>query len=211
MAIKIVLADPHPVVLEGLAYIFDDEDGFIVKSSVRDAESALKAVIEFKPDILVTELILENKTGFELIREIKKNGLKTHPVVFTGACIRHVTQAIDMGISGLVSKNKSKQVLIQCIESVHAGKNWLDKDLTVHMMAHLLDKTAIRVSLPDVLTAREMVVAEMVSEGLPNKKIAQKLLITEGTTKLHLHHIYQKLNCSGRMALALHMKNNGWA
>jgi len=78
-------------------------------------------------------------------------------------------------------------------------------------LTHLLDKKTIHASLPDVLTAREMVVAKMVSEGLPNKKIAQHLYITEGTTKLHLHHIYQKLNCSGRVALALHMQSHGLA
>ena len=211
VAIDLVLADPHPVVLDGLLHIFQNMDGFSVRSCALDAESALRAVIEFQPDILITELILQNKTGLVLIEEIQKKALKTHAVVFTGACIRDVCKAIDLGVQGMVSKDKPKQVLAQCIQSVHAGEKWLDKDLTLHSLTYLLDKKAIHVSLPEVLTAREMVVAKMVSEGLPNKKIAQNLYITEGTTKLHLHHIYQKLNCPGRVALALHMQSYGLA
>jgi len=209
VAIDLVLADPHPVVLDGLIHIFQNMDGFSVKSCATDAESALKAVMEFKPDVLITELILQNKTGLVLIEEIQKKALKTHAVVFTGACIRDVCKAIDLGVQGMVSKDKPKHVLAQCIQSVYAGKKWLDKDLTLHTLTHLLDKKTIHASLPEVLTAREMVVAKMVSEGLPNKKIAQNLYITEGTTKLHLHHIYQKLNCPGRVALALHIQSNG--
>jgi len=91
--------------------------------------------------------------------------------VFTGACTRDVCKAIDLGVQGMVSKDKPKQVLAQCIQSVYAGKKWLDKDLTIDTLTHLLDKKTIHASLPDVLTAREMVVAKMVSEGLPNKKL----------------------------------------
>jgi DNA-binding NarL/FixJ family response regulator len=60
-----------------------------------------------------------------------------------------------------------------------------------------------------LLTPREMMVARMVTEGLPNKKIASKLFISEGTAKLHLHHIYQKLQCPGRMSLQRYMQDNG--
>ena len=64
--------------------------------------------------------------------------------------------------------------------------------------------------MSQVLTAREIMVAQMVSQGLPNKKIATQLAISVGTTKTHLHHIYQKLNCAGRLGLAIHMQKNGW-
>ena len=209
MTINLVLADPHPVVLDGLVHLFKNTDEFSIKSCVHDADGALESVLRFKPDILITELIFKNKTGLALIEEMQRHGVQTHPVVFTGACTRDVGLAIDMGVQGLVSKCQPQHTLTQCIQSVYAGKRWLDKDLAIRIVSHLLDKNAIHASLPEVLTVREMVVAKMVSQGLPNKKIAQKLLITEGTTKLHLHHIYQKLNCPGRVALALHMQENG--
>lgn len=208
MNIDLVIADPHPIVLDGLVHLFENINGYSVKSCVHDADAALDAVLKFRPNVLVTELIFKNKPGLVLIKEMQTNGVQTHPVVFTGACSREVSQAIDMGVRGLVSKCQPKHVLTQCIQSVCLGTRWLDKDLTLNTVAHLLDKNAIHVSLPDVLTEREMVVAKMASQGLPNKKIAQKLLITEGTAKLHLHHIYQKLNCPGRMALALHMQGH---
>ena len=73
--------------------------------------------------------------------------------------------------------------------------------MSAHVLKHPMSK---------VLTAREIMVAQMVSQGLPNKKIASQLSISVGTTKTHLHHIYQKLNCSGRLGLAIHMQKNGW-
>jgi DNA-binding NarL/FixJ family response regulator len=209
MTIDLVLADPYPVVLDGLVQMFRNVDDFSIKSCVHDADAAFDAVVKFKPDILVTELFLQNGKGLALIGDIRKNGFKTHPVVFTGAGVHDVSQVIDLGVQGLVSKSKPQQVLTTCLHSVYAGHKWLDQDLARNAVTHFFDKGAIHVSLPDVLTTREMMVAKLVSEGLPNKKIAQNLLITEGTTKLHLHHIYQKLNCSGRMALALHMQNYG--
>jgi DNA-binding NarL/FixJ family response regulator len=73
----------------------------------------------------------------------------------------------------------------------------------------LMERERTREKVTRLLTPREADVARMVTEGWPNKKIASKLSISEGTAKLHLHHIYQKLNCSGRMALMLYMHRHG--
>jgi DNA-binding NarL/FixJ family response regulator len=133
----------------------------------------------------------------------------TRPVVFTGASIGEVLRVIDMGVPGLVSKDKSRQVLARCIKSVHDGGKWLDRDLTMKSMSLLLEQQKKNSQASQLLTPRELTVARMVTEGLPNKKIASKLFISEGTAKLHLHHIYQKLNCPGRMSLQRFMQEHG--
>lgn len=209
MTIDLVLADPHPVVLDGLVHMFQNKDDFSIKSCVQNADAAFDAVVKFRPDILITELFLQNRKGLALIEGVQKNGFKTHPVIFTSAGRHDVSQAMNFGVQGVVSKSQPPQVLTTCVHRVYAGEQWLDSALNLNLMPHFLGKDAIHVSLFDVLTTREMMVAQLVCEGLPNKKIAQNLLITEGTTKLHLHHIYQKLNCPGRMALALRMQNGG--
>jgi DNA-binding NarL/FixJ family response regulator len=211
MSIDLVLADPHPVVLEGLAQVFNITPEFSVKACVSNGNDALAAVQKYRPDILVMDLALPHKNGLTLIEEMQSQKLPTRPVVFTGAPIGEVMRLIEMGVPGVVSKEKSRQVLARCIKAVHAGDKWLDRDLTMKTMSLLLEQKKSKTQASSVLTPRELMVARMVTEGWPNKKIASKLFISEGTAKLHLHHIYQKLHCPGRMSLQRYMQENGLA
>lgn len=209
MCIDIVLADPYPVMLDGLTHAFQDSPEFSVKSCVRTGDAALQALAQHQPHILVMDLSLNQRSGLALLEEIKVQNLPTRPVVFTGAPIGEVMRALDLDVPGLVSKEKSKQILARCIKSVHEGSKWLDRDLTVKTMSLLLEQQKKNAHASHLLTPREMAVARMVTEGWPNKKIATKLFISEGTAKLHLHHIYQKLNCPGRMSLQRYMQERG--
>ena len=211
MTINLVFADPHPVMLDGLMNIFEGDPEFNVNTCVNDGESALNAVEEFNPDVLVLELSLPKKNGLEVIQKIHGSGLKTRPVVFTYAPIDEVMKAIDLGVQGLVGKDKSRQFLTRCIKAVSDGNKWLDEDLAMGAVTNLIERQKKYSASSQLLTPREMMVAKMVTEGWPNKRIASKLSISEGTTKLHLHHIYQKLQCQGRMALVLYMQKNGLA
>jgi two-component system nitrate/nitrite response regulator NarP len=114
-------------------------------------------------------------------------------------------------VQGLVSKEKTKDFLLRCVKLVNAGGKWLDHDLSDQSMALLMEQKRQKAQNFDVLTPREMTVARLVTEGLPNKRIASQLAISEGTAKLHLHHVYQKLNCSGRMSLQRRMQEQGLA
>lgn len=211
MRIDLVLADPHPVVLEGLTQVFNASPEFSVKACVSNGNDALTAVQKYRPDILVMDLGLPQKHGLALIEEMQSLQLPTRPVVFTGAPIGEVMRLIEMGVPGIVSKEKSRQVLACCIKAVHGGQTWLDPDLTLRTMSLLLEQKKNKTQTSSLLTPRELMVARMVTEGWPNKKIAIKLYISEGTAKLHLHHIYQKLHCPGRMSLQRYMQDNGLA
>ena len=209
MCIDLVLADPYPVMLDGLSHVFHDTAEFSVKTCVHHGDAALQAVRHHRPHILVMDLSLTQRSGLSLLQELRSSDIQTLPVVFTGAPIGEVMQAIDLGVQGLVSKEKPKQVLSRCIKSVHEGGQWLDRDLTVKTMSLLLEQQKKNAQASHVLTPRELMVARMVTEGWPNKKIASKLFISEGTAKLHLHHVYQKLNCPGRMSLQRFMQDHG--
>ncbi len=101
----------------------------------------------------------------------------------------------QLGVPGLVFKDKSRQVLARCIHTVHQGGKWPDRNLTMKTTSLFLEQQKKNAKASSLLTPREMMVACMVTKGWTNKKIASKLFISEGTTKRHLHHIYQKLNC----------------
>lgn len=209
MCIDLVLADPYPMMLEGLAQAFHGSSEFSVKSCVTNGEEALLALHLHRPHVLVMDLSLSHRTGLALLSEIKTQNLQTKPVVFTGSSIGEVVQALDLNVQGLISKEKPKDLLAHCIKFVHAGGQWLDRDLAAQTMALLLAQKRQKNTATQLLTPREMTVARMVTQGLPNKKIATQLAISEGTAKLHLHHIYQKLSCPGRMALQRCMQEQG--
>jgi len=209
MPIGIVLADPHPIVLDGLNALFQNRSGFEVMSSVRDGDTALDALKNHHPDILLLELSLPKKDGFSLIQNIKELNIPTRVIVFTDTTIEHVLKVIDLGVDGLISKAKHCEQLTRCIKAVYDGKKWFDQDLMTQALTHKNRPTENDHCINKLLTAREVTVARLLTQGWTNKNIAKKLQISEGTTKLHLHHIYQKTNCSGRMGLFLLMQKNG--
>ena len=208
--IRLVLADPHPVVLDGLSADLQHAPDLQVLACVSDGDAAWQAVERLQPDILVLDLALPRRHGLELIESMATHGLRTRPVVFTDEPVSEVMRALDLGVQGLVAKHRPSQALVHCIHQVLAGEPCLDQDLTMKTVSMLIDRQKNRLQTSQKLTPREVDVARMVTEGWPNKKIASKLSISEGTAKLHLHHIYQKLNCPGRMALMLYMQQHGY-
>ena len=207
MTMDVVIADPHPVVLEGLQACLDAVPGLQVRASVRDGEAAVQAVQQWQPDCLVLDLPLPRQDGLAVIESLRQQGLRTRPVVFTAAPPDRVMRAIDLGVRGLVAKDKPPAVLVDALQAVQAGRTWLDEDLTLRAMTELMAQHKHNGHSTSRLTERELSVARLAVEGLSNKVIARRLNISEGTIKLHLHHVYQKLNCTGRMALAHYMQS----
>lgn len=209
MTINIIVADSQPIVRAGLEQISQFDPGIAVMSSVADGESALQAVEEFKPDVLLLDIDLPKRDGLSVVDEMQRRELKTKPVFFTTSSPMQTMRAIDMGVQGLVGKHNNTQKVAECIRSVYDNKKWLDHDLTSNAVFHMLDQHKKNQVVTQVLTPREMAVAKLILEGLPNKRIASRLNISGGTVKLHLHHIYQKLSLSGRMPLVLYLQQNG--
>lgn len=211
MSISLVISEPHPMTMLGLSKIFQDNPDFEIKKLVHNGEEAFDAVTTYHPDVLLTELSLPKKNGLQLIQDIQKNGNGTKAVIFTSAAISEVMKAIDLGVPGLVSKDKDEEYLKRCLLKVSCGEQWLDQDLATSAVNHLVARQKQNGQITAVLTPRELCVAKMVLEGWPNKRIASKLFLSEGTVKLHLHHIYKKLDITGRMELVLYMQKNGIA
>jgi two-component system, NarL family, nitrate/nitrite response regulator NarL len=211
MSISLVIADPHPMTLLGMRNTFQNNPDFEIKQMVLNGDEALEAITSCHPDVFLTELSLPKRSGLQLIEDVKNSGNGTKTVVFTSAAINEVMKAIDLGVAGLVSKDKDEQYLTSCLKQVSNGQQWLDQDLATTAVNHLVARQKQNGQLTSVLTPRELCVAKMVLEGWPNKRIASKLFLSEGTVKLHLHHIYKKLEITGRMELVLYMQKNGMA
>jgi len=209
LPIKLALADPFPATLDGMVHAFADEADFVIVARVNDGEAALQAIRERAPDIIVLDLFLPKKDGLTLLSEMKREGLNTRPVLFTAAPPAEIVQAVQLGVHGVVTKEMPLKLLARCIREVHSGGQWLEKTFAAHAISYLLKREEGGLNMRSVLTPRQMMVARMASEGLPNKLIAKKLFISEGTAKLHLHRIYQKLRLRGRMELMNYVHSYG--
>jgi DNA-binding NarL/FixJ family response regulator len=211
MSVRLVVADDHPVVLDGLTQVFSLEPDFQVVACAKNGDEALEAVRRHQPDILVLDIRMPGKDGLAVLRELTREKLPTRVVILTAVGQDEVFEAIRMGVRGVVLKDMASKLLVHCIREVHAGRRWLESGYATHAVEKLLQREAGTRDVTKSLTPRELQIAQMTAKGMHNKAIAEKLSITEGTAKLHLHHIYEKLKVDGRVALMQYLQNCGLA
>lgn len=205
--IHLVLADDHPIVLDGLTQLFANGRDFQVLARATNGEEALQAVRRLQPDILVLDLRMPGKNGLEVLREMQREALATRTVVLTALDNDDVLDAISLGAAGIVLKDMASELLVQCVREVYAGRKWLERSIAGRAVERFVKGEGGTRRMAEILTRREIEVARMVADGLPSKAVARRLAINEGTAKLHLHHVYEKLKLDGRMALVRYMQN----
>jgi DNA-binding NarL/FixJ family response regulator len=212
MPIRIVLADDHPIVLQGLQQLFERQGDFDVLCCCSDGVSTIDAVREREPDVLVLDLRMPGKTGLDVLRELSPARLKCRTVLLTAAVRdEEVVEAMKLGAMGLVLKESSPEVLIDCVRRVHAGESWIDRETVTHALWATLQRESSAREAGETLTPREIEIVRMVAQGLRNKAIAARLSISEGTVKVHLHNIYEKFGVDGRLELVLSAQQKGIA
>jgi len=209
MAIRVVLADDHPVVLGGLARLFALESDLEVVACASDGTQTIDAVRKLNPDVVVLDLRMPNKDGLAVIRELRRESSRTQIVVFTAVEGPEIIEAIHLGVRGVVLKDMAVRLLLDAVRKVHAGGTWIERDAAGVALQRLLRADIDPHDKLNMLTRREREVARMTAQGLPNKTVADRLQITEGTAKLHLHHVYEKLGIDGRMALVRYLQQHG--
>jgi DNA-binding NarL/FixJ family response regulator len=211
MAIRLVLVDDHPIVLDGLECLFGLEPDLEVVASCRDAAGAVPAVQQHRPDVLLLDCRLPGRDGLDVLRELRQQGLSTRVVMFTAAMSGGETaEAVRLGVRGIVLKEMTPRRLVHCIRRVHAG------DLVLAPTPGADARSTEPANggkgrAGALLSARELEVVRLVASGLRNREIALRLGVAEGTVKIHLQHIYEKLEIDGRLALILAARQHGWA
>jgi DNA-binding NarL/FixJ family response regulator len=210
--IRVALADDHVIVLDGLEQLFKLEPEFEVVARSTNAEAALKALEEYKPDVLVLDLAMPGHDGLWVLQQIAERGLQTRTVLLTAHVDeQQLIEAIGLGVWGVVLKEMAPRLLMECVRRVHAGEKWLEKQSVARAMDRLLKRESEIDRLSRLLTPRELEIVRLAAEGLKNKEISERLSITEGTVKIHLHNIYEKLGVTGRGQLILYATRHGLA
>jgi DNA-binding NarL/FixJ family response regulator len=210
MNATLVLADDHPIILDGLEQLFRLEEGLEVVARCRDGEETLQAVRCHAPDVLVLDVRMPGADGIEVLHALEQEGLATRVVLLTaGLEDEQLLDAIRSGARGVVLKDMAPQLLVEAVRTVLAGGQWLEKGLGGRALTRLLQRERGLAEAARHLTPRELEIVRMVARGLRNRAIAERLYITEGTVKVHIHNIYEKLGAGGRVELTLYAQEKG--
>jgi DNA-binding NarL/FixJ family response regulator len=213
--IRVAVVDDHPVVRQGLRS-FLEAQGFDVVGEAASGDEAVTLVVECRPDVLLTDLVMPGVDGVEAIRRIRAAGQDVGILVltsFSGA--DQVIPAIQAGADGYLLKDAGPATLADAIRAVHRGDPMLAPEAAAAVMAKVADgpakpadPTAPNPDL-DRLTAREREVLAALGRGLSNRQLADELFISEKTVKTHVSSVLSKLRLTDRTQAALYAVRAG--
>ena len=199
MTVSVILVDDHPLVLSGLRGLIHCHPEFHVVGEFGNGEEALEAIRQHKPTIAILDLKIGDCSGLSILGAVVDGGLPTR-VVLLAAMIRDAEMyaAIERGAYGILLKDWASDTLIDCLKAVAAGRRWFPQDLVKGPLERENVRRRWAEDISKRLTRREREVALLIVDGLTSKQIASRLELSEGTVKLHLHAVFQKLGVSKR-------------
>jgi len=197
--IRILLADDHPMIRTAIEVLLRDTQFELAATAMNGAE-ALSEVTRLKPDILLVDLEMPELGGMDVIRKLKADRMTSKLVILTAAIDdSSLMEARSLRVNGMVLKNSDPAYLLDCLEAVAIGRTWMDPELQARV-----DQLAESFSGEGVaLAPRERQLIRYVRRGLRNREIAKELGVTEGTVKVYLHAIFEKLGIKNRTELAI--------
>jgi NarL family two-component system response regulator LiaR len=210
-AIRILIADDHAVVREGLRTLIGTEPGLEVVGEAQDGAQAAAQARILQPDVILLDMVMPRGGGLAAIRQIRADDPGAHILVLTSfSHDDQVFPAIKAGALGYLLKNASPQALLDAIRDVHHGRPTMSPDIAAKLMRELQRPTDLPPT-EDPLTEREMDVLRLVAEGRSNAEIAEGLVIGVGTVRTHVSSILGKLHLANRTQAALYALREGLA
>jgi DNA-binding NarL/FixJ family response regulator len=216
--IRVVIADDHPIVRDGLNKLLSLEDDIEVVGEACDGRDLLDKLDELAPDVVLLDLRMPNLDGLGTLQTMQHtNKTKAKVIVLTASEDKNeFVQAMKLGCCGIVLKQTSADLIVKSIRKVHGGEIWLDSHTTAAVMRQFATvgegatgTAGGRVRERSPLSTREREIVALVAQGFKNKEMAEKMFISEQTVKNHLHNIFDKLGVSDRLELALYAIHKG--
>ena len=209
MPVKIMIADDHSMVREGLKSLLElDGDIQVIEEAV-DGEDCLEKLKTCKPDVLLLDINMPKKNGLEVLQCINKSNLKVKVLVLTVHNeVEYLIKAVDIGVDGYILKDSESAELKKAIFAITKGENYIQPDLIPALNSKMIEKNSDKDKI-DSLTKREFEVLKLLAVGMYNKEIAEKLNISERTVKNHVSNIFKKLKVTDRTQAAVFtIRNN---
>ena len=211
--IRLMVVDDHEVVRTGLKAILEPENDIDVVAEAGSAQQAARMADTFEPDVILMDVRMEGMSGIEACRIIKSAHPSINVLMLTSfAEDEAVTSAIMAGASGFLLKNVNRADLLKAIRAVSQGQSLLDPAVTKSVMdrfANLLESEHDRAL--DAISSREREVLSLIAQGMTNRQIAEKLVISENTARNHVSRILDKLGLARRSEAAVFAAQHGLA
>ncbi|MGH2997343.1 MAG: response regulator [Gaiellaceae bacterium] len=207
--IRVLIADDHAVVRQGLRTFLGLQEEIDVVGEAADGEEALAAVEELGPDVVLMDLVMPRMDGVEAIRLIRERRPSTRVIVLTSFVDDDkVFPAVRAGAAGYLLKDVQPQELVSAIRTVHGGEALLHPAVAARLMEEFA-AAGERPRRSELLTPRERQVMRLIARGLANKAIARELEVSEKTVKTHVSNILGKLGLTDRTQAALYAVREG--
>ncbi len=212
--IRVVVVDDHAIVRKGITALLATEPGIQVVGEASNGSEALEQAKTLKPDVMLMDLVMPQMDGIEAILQIKASQPDVRILVLTSfAADDKVLPAIKAGALGYLLKDSSPEDLVQAIRQVYRGESWLHPTIARKVLQELT-RPAERPPAPDTsdtLTEREAEVLRLIAQGLSNREIAERLVLSEATVRTHVSNILNKLHLASRTQAALYALREGLA
>ena len=209
--IRVLVADDHAIVREGLRALIDTEPGIELVAEARDGEEAVRLACTVRPDVILLDLVMPRQDGLAVIPRLKEDNPGVHILVLTSfAEDDKVFPAIKAGALGYLLKDTLPHDLLQAIRDVHQGESSLHPTIARKLVDELHQPTN-QPPTGEALTEREVQVLGLVAQGLANQEIADRLFIAERTVRKHVSNILGKLHLANRTQATLYALRTGIA
>ena len=209
MAIKIMIADDHSMIREGLKNLLELEGDIEVVAEAVDGEDCLEKLKTVKPDVLLLDINMPKKTGLDVLSELKDKKSKIKVLVLTVHNeTEYLMKAVEIGINGYVLKDSESAELKKAIFTIAEGENYIQPSLIPALNSKMIEKNEDEIKI-ESLTKRELQVLKELAVGKFNRDIAKEMEISERTVKNHIPSIFKKLDVTDRTQAAVFaIKNN---
>jgi DNA-binding NarL/FixJ family response regulator len=212
-AVRVLIADDHPVFREGLRLLLELDRKIRVIGEARDGQEAAEMTRKLKPDLVLLDLRMPRCSGIESLKLIQKLTFPVRVLILATEVEKHdIVEALKRGAAGIILKESTTELLRKSIHAVVAGEYWVERQNISDLVQELTRRPG-RAS-PDVpqgpwrLTPRERQIVTEVVAGKTNKEIAQELCVSLQTVKHHLTNIFDKVGVHNRLELALFSVHN---
>ena len=206
--IRLLIADDHPIIVAGLKTLLRGSDYEIVRE-ISDGEDVLAAIAECAPEIVILDQQMPHKSGVEIYAELRASGNATPVVLLTGNISEEsALEAIESGVDGLVLKHTAPDQLVTCLDEIRHGRRWIDQGLLQRALGKALERKE-KAGFLSSLSPREQEIVKLLAANLRSNEVAERLGISLGTVKVHLHNVYGKLGLNDRNDLMQLIRESG--
>lgn len=208
-AIRVVLADDHAVVREGIRQFLERAGDIQVVAEADDGEQAQALIQEHKPDVAVLDIQMPKATGIEVTRWVRANTRQTGVLILTAYNDDpYVIAVLQAGANGYVLKTASPMEIIQAVRDVYAGKSAINQAIAQKIVSFVTRQSDTQPI--EALSEREMDVLVLIAKGFTNKAIAAQLGISDRTVQGHIAHIFNKMGTANRTEAVMRAVSLGW-